>query len=154
MKHFFVVISFLFIFACQGSHEKKQPSFPPPPSQPTASLATKQGNFVLQLEIANTPEKREQGLMHRTDLGDDKAMLFIWDENVLSSFWMKDTPTALDIIFLNDKKVVTYIAPDNKPLSEDLITPLKPFRYALEVKAGFALKTGLKVGDIIEFSLP
>ena len=92
--------------------------------------------------------------MHRTDLADEKAMLFIWDENVLSSFWMKDTPMALDIIFLNDKKVVTYIAPDNKPFSEDLITPLKPFRYALEVKAGFALKTGLKVGDVIEFSLP
>jgi len=101
--------------------------------------------------VADTPALREQGYMYRTDLTDESAMLFIWDADTTGSFWMQNTPTSLDIIFINNSKTVDYIATDTVPYSTELITPLTPYRYVLEVKAGFAARAHLQLGDQLSF---
>ena len=93
-----------------------------------------------------------RGLMERTDLATDQGMLFVWPNLVLNSFWMKDTPLSLDIIFIGEDKNVQEIAADTVPNSEDLITPAEPYQYVLEVLAGTAEEIGLEVGTPV--SLP
>ena len=55
----------------------------------------------LVLEIADTPKKRQHGLMRREQLKKDRGMLFIWENEATRCFWMKNTPIDLDIAFLN-----------------------------------------------------
>lgn len=88
--------------------------------------------------------------MNRSSLADDAGMLFLWNENVKTSFWMKDTPIPLDILFIDANHLIVFIAAHAEPLSEKPITPLKPYRYVLEVKAGFAGRAGVVVGDRVE----
>ncbi len=107
--------------------------------------------YTFDVEIADDAEEREQGLMNRTDLADNQGMLFVFPLDVYTSFWMKDTPLSLDIIFLDANKQVIMVAPSTTPGSTDLISPEDPIRYVLEVKAGFAQKSGLKVGNVISF---
>lgn len=67
----------------------------------TRSLTIEDGEFIysLTVAVADTDQKRSQGLMGITDLGDLDGMLFIWPESTTSTFWMKDTLIPLDIAF-------------------------------------------------------
>lgn len=111
----------------------------------TAPISIVDGDIthVLTVVVADTPEKRNQGLMNVTDLGDLDGMLFVWDSPTTSSFWMKDTVLPLDIAFFD----AAFAFVDSfvmLPCTEDPC-PSYPaagaFSYAIEVPAtGF---TGL-----------
>ncbi|MBX7147468.1 DUF192 domain-containing protein [bacterium] len=109
------------------------------------------GDKVVSAEIADTPEAREKGLMFRESLGKFSGMLFVWQEDVHNSFWMKNTPLTLDIIFINSAKQIVHIAPYAKPLSLDYISSPKSYRYVLEVNGGSSHVWGLKEGDLVSF---
>ncbi len=123
------------------------------PSIPTAVITTDNGTITVSLEIADSESERSKGLMNRDSLAENAGMLFIWPEDTLSSFWMKDTAISLDIIFIDSGAQVVFIAENTTPLSEDLITPTSSFRYVLEVNAGFAESTGLEVGETIALNI-
>ncbi len=118
--------------------------------EPVLTLNTSSGTHSFDIEIADTVEKRSVGLMGRTDLSERFGMLFVFPALSLSSFWMKDTPTSLDIIFISDDLEVLQIATNTVPFSEDLISPERSYLYVLEVIAGTAERIGLKVGDTVE----
>jgi len=106
------------------------------------------------VEIADTPEKRANGLMNVHDLASDNGMLFIFPDNSNNPFWMKDCYIALDIIFIDQEGTITYIANSVKPCTDEpceLITSPKPFLYVLEVNAGWANQNGVNTGDKITF---
>ena len=63
-----------------------------------------------QVEIADTDEKRERGLMFREELCSDCGMLFVYDEEIKSKFWMKNTLIPLDIIWLDSDLNVVHVA--------------------------------------------
>ena len=75
------------------------------------------------LEVADTNEDRLQGFQHRKSVPAGTGMLFVFDKPDYHSMWMKNTLVPLDMIFLNDGKVVTFVAAGRVPLSEDYITP-------------------------------
>src|SRR3989344_7880186 len=56
------------------------------------------------VEIADENAERMKGLMNRTSMDADRGMLFIWEEEEIYSFWMKDTLIPLDMIWLNKDK--------------------------------------------------
>src|SRR4051794_35446344 len=58
------------------------------------------GEVALNVEVADTPEKQEIGLMNRTSMPEDSGMLFIFPETVLIGFWMKDTLIPLSVAFI------------------------------------------------------
>jgi len=113
------------------------------------TLTTEQGRFSFTVEIADTPQERQVGLMGRTDLTAQQGMLFIFSSPALNSFWMKDTPLALDIIFIGEEELVQQIAANTVPFSEELISPDQAYLFVLEVLAGTAADIGLQVGDRI-----
>jgi uncharacterized membrane protein (UPF0127 family) len=105
----------------------------------------------IDIEIADTPAERTQGLMDRRYLPPNAGMLFIFDSPGPLSFWMKNTYIPLDIIFISEAKTIVSIAKNTTPLSEALIPSGEDAMYVVEVNAGFCDRYGIAAGDAIDF---
>ena len=127
------------LFACTSS------------TLPQVILHSSQGQLVrVSVEIVATPEKRSFGLMYRKDLPASHGMLFLFPREQPLSFWMKNTPLPLDIIFINSAYRVVGIAANTTPFSEELLPSSPPARFVLEVNAGFCQRHGVTVGSQVE----
>jgi uncharacterized membrane protein (UPF0127 family) len=103
-------------------------------------------------EIADTPEKHSRGLMFRHKIKDDYGMLFVFSEEDIRSFWMKNTYIALDMIFLNSERQIVDMFVSVPPCCGDpcpSYTSKFSARYVLEINGGLAKKLKLKIGDKI-----
>lgn len=101
----------------------------------------------LQVELADDDYQRETGLMYRTGMEKDQAMLFLFEDEQPRGFYMKNTNIPLDIIFLNSENKVVSIAKNAKPQSMETIPSNVPAQYVLEVNAGLTDQWNLEVGD-------
>jgi len=105
----------------------------------------------LQVEIAQDEETRSQGLMYREELPEDQGMLFVFSEQRVLSFWMRNTFIPLDIAFIDSEGKIVDIQ-RMEPLDESkLYVSAAPAQYALEVNAGWFERHGVKVGSRVEF---
>lgn len=98
--------------------------------------------------VAKNTLQRMQGLQDVKVMPDDKAMLFVFDEPGHHQMWMHKTHIPLDLIFIKDN-VVVYVAPDNQPLSDTVISAPVQSDSILEINAGLAEEKGIKIGDKI-----
>jgi uncharacterized membrane protein (UPF0127 family) len=104
------------------------------------------------VEIAETPDAHARGLMFRTCLKDGYGMLFVFEDEDIRSFWMKNTLISLDIIYLNKDRQVVDLHSSVPPCRSDpcpSYTSALPARFVLEIKGGTASKLKLKIGDKI-----
>jgi uncharacterized membrane protein (UPF0127 family) len=105
----------------------------------------------IDIEIADKTETRTQGLMYRNSMKENAGMLFIFDNQEMQNFWMKNTHIPLDILFIDkDMKIVT-IQKNTTPFSLDGVPSTAPAQYVLELNAGYSDGYKLKVGDYIQF---
>ena len=104
-----------------------------------------------EVEVAATGAEQARGLMFRTELADDKGMLFPYPKPGILSFWMKNTIISLDIIFINEDGSIANIARNTKPYSTDSVSSINPTIAVLEVRAGLTNELGIKAGDIIRW---
>lgn len=113
----------------------------------------KSKNLVKQVdvEIADTDNKRHTGLMFREKMDTSQGMLFIFPEEEEQAFYMKNTIISLDIIFINAKKQIVKIYKNTTPFSLQDLPSKKPILYVVEVVAGFTDKYKIKEGDYIDF---
>jgi len=116
----------------------------------------KLGSQTLTVEIADTNEKTSQGLMYRKELPEGTGMLFIFPDEQVRSFWMRNTFIPLSIGFFNAKKELIDIQDMDPSLSEmqtDLPTYVSkgPAQYALEVPKGWFARHKIKLKQ--KFSL-
>ena len=120
-----------------------------------ATLTTE--NQTYQLEIADTPEERQQGLSGRRELADDRGMIFMFDEADHHSFWMKGMEIPIDIIFLRDNTVVTIyenVPPPENPSDELILYPPdEPSNRVIELPAGQAAASNIAVGNTLQLTL-
>nr|WP_233185605.1 DUF192 domain-containing protein [Thermotoga sp. SG1] len=108
-------------------------------------------SLKLRVEIANTPLLRSIGLMYRESIPDDFGMLFVFEEDTRSGFWMKNTYVPLEIAFI-DRNGIIFSIQEMEPCEKEpckVYYAPKPFKYALEVKKGFFERHGFKVGSRI-----
>ena len=110
-------------------------------------IATSTGRHAFQVEIAKDDASRERGLMDRRYMAANRGMLFEFDRDGPTAFWMKNTYIPLDMIFIARSGVVTRIAANAEPLSERVIPSGGPCAAVLELNGGTAAAIGLKVGD-------
>lgn len=108
---------------------------------------TRHGSRALAVEIAETAQERERGLMFRKDFPRDRAMLFVFPDAQEVTFWMQNTPLPLDMIFIGADGRITSIKEHEKPFSTDLVGSGGPVRFVIEVDAGVARRLGLEKGD-------
>ncbi len=109
--------------------------------------------IVFRTELANTPEAQARGLMFRTELGDDEGMLFPSATPQARSFWMKNTPLALDIVFVGVDGRISNIE-EGVPYSTDSVRSAGLASAVFEVRRGLMRELGIVPGDRLEYSLP
>ena len=106
------------------------------------------------LEVAETPVKRMQGLMFRKTMNADSGMIFIFPESSARSFWMKDTYIPLDIIFLDEKFEVVTVLHDVPILNTQPRKSKESAQYVVELNAGAAARNGIEIGSKLVVSKP
>jgi len=115
-------------------------------------IVTASGERNFAIEVADTPEKRQRGLMFRRSMADDHGMLFVFEQSGPLGFWMKNTPMALDLLFIGEDGRIRAVA-SGKPFSTDSIAPPVDAQFVLELKAGTAQKAGIAIGDRLRHPL-
>ncbi|HET6261056.1 MAG TPA: DUF192 domain-containing protein [Chloroflexia bacterium] len=119
----------------------------PPLERATITLTNKAGEqFVMTVEIADTDEARGLGLMFRSSMDPDAGMLFDFEEDTTSSFWMANTILPLSIAFIEADGNIIDIR-DMQPLDTTSVGPGAPYRYALETNQGYFRAHNLAPGD-------
>lgn len=158
-----IAAAFLFFSVYKPGQRKPLTKRPAAITKP-APVFQKHGNLSIQqsaissrisidIEIADEEPERMRGLMDRFTLPDNAGMLFIFPEEELRSFWMKNTYISLDIIYINKNKEIVSIQKYTQPQTTSSIPSELPAMYVLEVNAGFADKYKLQVGDKIDYSI-
>ncbi len=113
----------------------------------TDALRTK-----LNIEFAETDYETQTGLMYRKGMEDDQAMLFIFPEEAVHSFYMKNTEFALDILYIDKDLKIASMQENAQPLDEGGLSSKVPVKYVLEINGGLVEDLGILVGDSISFS--
>lgn len=107
------------------------------------------------VELADTPETRERGLMFRRELAPDAGMLFIHDDAEPLAYWMKNTYIPLDILYFDrDRRLVSAqlgVLPCGRQPQCPIYPSAGPAKYVLELNAGEAQGLALKPGDELRF---
>lgn len=154
------VLLFLFIFPLLGAAFGQQaasrsasdgPQFKPQGQLVFVKNGTGKVLKMITIQIADNNDERAEGLMWRRYMPEDDGMLFMFDDQEILTFWMKNTYIPLDMVFADKSGRIVSIYPDATPLSEASISSVEPAQYVVEVNGGFCAKYGISAGDKIEF---
>jgi uncharacterized membrane protein (UPF0127 family) len=119
---------------------------------PISAKAILPNNTEIQLEVAQTPKQQEMGLMYRPALPDNRGMLFAFPAAQPVSFWMKNVPVSLDMVFLRNG-IVQYIQAAAPPCTREPCATYGPntlIDTVIELRSGRAAELDLHVGDSVK----
>src|SRR5215203_1946053 len=120
------------------------------PQLPVLTIVNSSGERVpVHVEIADTPGERHTGLMGRSALAEEAGMLFVFEQELILWFWMKDTLIPLSIAYIDAEGRIVDIQ-DMQPLDETDHPSAEPAQYALEVNQGFFEGRGIVIGGMVE----
>lgn len=151
MRYLVFLLAVLFLVGCKKKEEDNLPvvrSETPLRKDATLSFVAPDGSVVRQIgvEIAATPQARETGLMYRRALTFDEGMLFVFEQPDSLTFWMHNTPTPLDIMFVRPDSTILNIAERTTPMSDNTVAATGLARFVVETRAGFAATYGITPG--------
>lgn len=109
------------------------------------------GNCFI-VEVVDTPQSREVGLMNRAQLDENKGMFFVFENEGNYPFWMKNTLIPLDMIWMDSSGKIVDIK-EADPCTSDpcqVYYHMGSAKYVLEVNKGLSAELGINVGDIVE----
>ncbi len=118
------------------------------------AIVTTSTGEEIPVEVADTLKKRSLGLGKRTSLKKGWGMLFVFEKRKPHRFWMKDMQFPLDIIWLDNHRIVHIInnaKPSNSEDEPEVMTSPVPVNFVLEIAAGRAAKLRLKTGQRMKF---
>lgn len=101
------------------------------------------------VDLADDPDERARGLMFRDRMPMASGMLFVFPAPKHATFWMKNTPLSLDIIFADATGLVTHVQDRAEPMSEALIDGGEGVAFVLEINGGLALPMGIVPGAVL-----
>ena len=141
----FTIFSLIFIStACTSSNKKL-------PVKKLVLVNSEDKEIIVKAEIASTFDERKNGFMFRQEIPDGTGMLFIFEEEQILDFWMKNTPHPLSIAYIDKNGKIRDIL-DMTPYSLANITSSTEVLYALEVPQGWYGKVNVKVGDKLKLN--
>ena len=111
------------------------------------TIATENDATMFTVEIADTEQSRERGLMFRQRLPENRGMLFDFGAPRPVSMWMKNTYIPLDMLFIRADGTIAYIAENTVPKSLDTVGITEPVLAVLELAGGTTKKLGIRSGD-------
>ena len=116
------------------------------PQMDLARIQLSAGMHLISAQVAQTPEQRQIGLMHRRQMPDTEGMLFVFEQPATQCFWMKNTWLPLTAAFVADDGRVVNLA-DMQPQTTDSHCSAEPVRFVLEMNQGWFAKRGVKAGS-------
>ncbi len=105
----------------------------------------------IDIQIADDDFDRELGLMFRKHMQENHGMLFVFPQETIQNFWMRNTFIPLDMIFVNSKDEIVTIQHATQTLSDQTYSSTAPALYVIEVNLDFTNKYNIKVGDKINW---
>src|SRR3982750_960925 len=136
--------------ACKNNGQPTQPT-PPSLSKATVTIDTGERQLAFSVELALTPADQNRGLMFRPSLGAAEGMLFVFDQQSVHTFWMKNTLIPLDMLFIDKDRLIVGIVENAEPQTEPGRSVGKPSQYVLEIGGGLSGKLGLRAGQLVNF---
>ncbi len=113
---------------------------------------SKGDGVALSVEIAATRQSRAKGLMHRKELPEHSGMLFVFEDDQLLTFWMKNVTIPLAIAYIDRDFIIQDII-KMAPVDDSILYPSsKKVRYALEVNQNFFDRHGISKGNRVDIS--
>jgi uncharacterized protein len=130
----------------QGATPEPLSAFP----QSLLAIRTRAGKVInFKIWSADTPDRDRQGLMFVHEMDEHAGMLFVFPEYRPITMWMRNTYIPLDMLFMDAKGKIDYIAANTKPLSTDIIGPPGAEFAVLELNGGACERLGIAVGDLV-----
>jgi uncharacterized protein len=114
-------------------------------------LTSSPAKLFSKLELADTEQKREYGLMNRPSLCSDCGMLFSFPSSNTYSFWMKNTKIPLDIIYIQEGGKIDSVCYNMQP--EDIKTNCSaktPVKYVVETNPDYFKSKNLQEGSMVD----
>jgi uncharacterized membrane protein (UPF0127 family) len=105
----------------------------------------------VRVELARTDEEQARGLMFREHLDADAGMLFLFQNDDIRRFWMRNTLIPLDMLFISSDNRVVGIVENAEPQTDTVREVAQPSQYVLEVNGGFSAEHGITAGTPVEF---
>ena len=152
-------VSFVLLFALACAQRSGAPA-PATTTTAAPSAAASEARIILPdkfaviVEVASDDATREQGLMYRDHMADDRGMIFLFPQAGEYAFWMKNTLIPLDMIWMDADHRIVHIAHDVPPCKADPCPNYPPNAKAssvLELAAGVAAKHHLAEGNLLRF---
>jgi uncharacterized protein len=144
VKFFAIAMTLAGLVACSGTDSQT--------NRPASTVAFDTNGAVLYVNVAETPQARQMGLMGVEILPADEGMAFVFDEPVDSTFWMKDTLIPLSIAFVDENDRVIGVR-DMQPCKADPCPTYgieEPYVLAIEANLGWFDQAGVEIGDRAE----
>lgn len=155
----FVVVLVLYLSAIQknqaASTYNSTEAIPTPEPEDKFTTTVLINDLAIKAVLADDPQERSRGLAIFPNIPEGRGMLFVFQQKSRPRFWMKDMSFAIDIIWINEGKIIQIDENVNPPETGTadealkLFTPAEPINYVLEVNAGFSQRHGLSVGDSV-----
>ena len=155
-KRVMVLLAVLGLAACGAACAHARTATEPVPNPsldlPTGNLTIARSGgpeLSLHVQIAETPQSRERGLMGVKKMPDQVGMAFLFGEPTSTAFWMKDTLIPLDIAFWDSQGgiVTTFTMTPCRANPCHLYQPATPYAGSVEMKAGLLAARRIKAGD-------
>jgi uncharacterized membrane protein (UPF0127 family) len=139
---------------------KKPVATPPPaasidnelPQHAQAKLRTLKiylGAEALDAELALTAEQEHTGMMFRTNITDQDAMLFVFSQPMRAAFWMKNCPESLSAAYIAPDGVIEEIHHLEKQDTNSVVADHDNIQYVLEVADGWFTRHSITTGTVI-----
>jgi hypothetical protein len=122
---------------------------------PLAKGQVKVSGKVINVYLAQTPEEQSNGLSGWEKLSENQGMLFVFKDKRYRDFWMQNMKFPIDIIWINDDKIVDITKNASIPSNLNnipLFHSIEEVNYVLEVKAGYADDNNIKIKDLVEIN--
>ena len=136
--------------ACKNNGQPAQTTAAPL-SKATVTINTGEAQLGFSVELALTPAEQNRGLMFRQALGAAQGMLFVFDQQSVHTFWMKNTLIPLDMLFIDKDRNIVGIVENAEPQTETGRSVGKPSQYVLEIGGGLSGKLGFRAGQLVDF---
>ena len=122
-----------------------------PEALPSVIIKTADDCQKFFVEIANSTELRQRGLMYRNTLPANQGMLFVYEQPRVVSMWMKNTRIPLDILFIDSDGLIVNMVKNATPMSERSMSSNYRVQFVLELNAGVIQQYDIRHGDKVIF---
>ena len=151
---FSLALTALLAFGCKKTAPAPTPAADQP-WEPTQAQPTLQkikiflGAQTLDAELATTGREIQTGMMFRTNVTDQSAMLFIFSQPWQPSFWMKNCPDSLSAAYIDPEGVIQEIHHLEKYDTNAVVAAKPDIQYVLEVNDGWFQRHGVNTGMLV-----